>query len=136
MPNLSEADLGQLQRLAGCMIPAAPAYGAPGADDPAIFADIASVLQQSPAPLDGLIADLAAASLDEAQVGELRQRHGAAFAMVIMALAQCYYRDDRVMRSLGLEARPPAPLGHKINEGDWSLLDDVRGRARIWRGAD
>ena len=39
----------------------------------------------------------------------------------------CYYRDDRVMVSLGLEARPPFPKGHVLEQGDWSLLDPVRG---------
>ena len=34
----------------------------------------------------------------------------------------CYYRDDRVMVSLGLEARPPFPKGHVLEQGDWSLL--------------
>jgi hypothetical protein len=40
----------------------------------------------------------------------------------------CYYRDDRVMVSLGLEARPPFPKGYVLEQGDWSLLDPVRAR--------
>src|SRR5262245_66003567 len=50
------------------------------------------------------------------------------------AVLQCYYRDDRVVRSLGLEQRPPYPKGHVLEQGDWSLLDAVRGRRRMWRG--
>ena len=45
----------------------------------------------------------------------------------------CYYRDDRVMRSLGQEPRPPFPKGHDVEQGDWSLLDPVKTRAPIWR---
>ncbi len=50
-------------------------------------------------------------------------------------ILQCYYRDDRVMLSLGLEPRPPFPKGHTLEQGDWSLLDAVRGRPKIWRDA-
>jgi len=52
------------------------------------------------------------------------------------AVLQCYYRDDRVMRALGLEPRPPYPKGHVLEQGDWSLLDAVRGRPRMWRDID
>ena len=45
----------------------------------------------------------------------------------------CYYRDDRVMVSLGLELRPPFPKGHVVEQGDWSLLDPVRTRQPFWR---
>jgi hypothetical protein len=45
----------------------------------------------------------------------------------------CYYRDDRVMHSLGQEPRAPFPKGHEVEQGDWSLLDPVRARPPIWR---
>jgi hypothetical protein len=38
-----------------------------------------------------------------------------------------------VMRSIGMEARPPFPKGHELEQGDWSLLEPVRARGRIWR---
>ena len=142
MPELTQTELDLLRRLAGRMIPAAQAYDAPGADDPAIFQDIAMALQGRAALLEPLLSDLADAGLDDAsaagievQLARLRQSHGAAFAAVIAAVAQCYYRDDRVMRSLGMEARPPFPKGYEVAEGDLSLLDPVRRRAPIWRGA-
>mgnify|MGYP007039440131 CR=1 FL=1 len=138
MPELSPKDLERLQRLAGAMIPADEGRGAPGADDPAIFREIASGLQAGAPLLTGLLADLAAAAPAEieAQAGRLRQDHGAAFAVVIAAVAQAYYRDDRVMRALGMEARPPFPKGHETIEGDWGLLDAVRRRPSIWRPVD
>jgi hypothetical protein len=37
--------------------------------------------------------------------------------------------------SLGLEARPPFPKGHTLEQGDWSLLDPVRSRPKLWRDA-
>jgi len=64
---------------------------------------------------------------------ELRAKGGAAVATLTRVVLQCYYRDDRVVRSLGLEPRPPYPKGHVLEEGDWSLLDPVRARPPMWR---
>ena len=38
--SLSEAEIGALREIAGTMMPADAALGVPGADDPAILADI------------------------------------------------------------------------------------------------
>jgi hypothetical protein len=51
------------------------------------------------------------------------------------AILKAYYRDPRVMRSLGMEARPPYPLGFDVEQGDFGLLDPVRARGPIWRKA-
>ena len=37
--------------------------------------------------------------------------------------------------SLGMEPRAPFPKGHVLPQGDWSLLDPVRARGKIWRDA-
>ena len=73
----------------------------------------------------------AAARLENAN--ELR---GAVMTALGRAVLQCYYRDDRVIRSLGLDPRAPFPKGHVLEAGDWSLLDAVRGRPRMWRDID
>ena len=77
------------------------------------------------------------ASLDparrEAIAMELRATGGETVTTLTRVVLQCYYRDDRVVRSLGLEARPPYPKGHVLKEGDWSLLDPVRARTPMWR---
>jgi hypothetical protein len=49
------------------------------------------------------------------------------------AVLQCYYRDDRVVRSLGIEPLAPFPKGRLLEQGDWSLLDAVRERPQMWR---
>jgi hypothetical protein len=46
---------------------------------------------------------------------------------------QFYYRDDRVLRSLGLELRAPFPKGYPLEQGDWSLLDPVKARPAVLR---
>jgi choline dehydrogenase-like flavoprotein len=66
---------------------------------------------------------------------ELRAKGGAAVATLTRVVLQCYYRDDRVVRSLRLEPRPPYPKGHVLEDGDWSLLDPVRARPPLWRRA-
>jgi len=53
----------------------------------------------------------------------------------VSLVMQCYYRDDRVMESLGMEPRPPFPEGFEVEEGDWSMLEPVQRRGKIWRDA-
>jgi hypothetical protein len=71
----------------------------------------------------------------EAVAQDLRATGGEAVATLTRVVLQCYYRDDRVVRSLGLEPRPPYPRGHELEQGDWSLLDPVRARPPFWRRA-
>ena len=68
--------------------------------------------------------------MDLAKSGELARHVVATLTRVVL---QCYYREDRVVRSLGLEPRPPYPKGHVLEDGDWSLLDPVRVRPPMWR---
>ena len=140
---LTPIQIDDLRAIAGVMIPASAEFDVPGANDPAIQADIlatlgrdANLVQEA---LD-VLAQLAGqplASLDQARreavALELRANGGAAVATLTRVILQCYYRDDRVVRSLGLEPRPPYPKGHELEEGDWSLLDPVRARAPMWR---
>ncbi len=44
-----------------------------------------------------------------------------------------YYEHPRVMEALGLEARPPHPKGYAMDPGDFSLLDPVRERRKMYR---
>ena len=144
--GLSRADLRDLRRIAGIMIPASTQYRVPGADDDLIFADIVRSLGRDRDHVRKALAmlremaggDFAAldAARAEATAMALLARKGAVIAALGRAVLQCYYRDDRVMAALGLEPRPPFPKGHVIEDGDWSLLDAVRGRPRMWRDVD
>jgi len=64
-----------------------------------------------------------------------KQEAGAPLGALNRVVLLCYYRDDRVMRSLGQEPRSPFSKGHVVEQGDWSLLDPVRKRAPMWRRA-
>ena len=127
------------------MIPTSAEFDVPGADDPVIQADIVATLGRDTAlvreALDQFarLAGQALADLDparrEAVAVELRASGGDAVMPLTRVVLQCYYRDDRVVRSLGLEPRPPYPKGHVLEDGDWSLLDPVRARPPMWRPA-
>jgi hypothetical protein len=144
--DLTPTDLRNLRRLTGLMIPAAADYGVPGADDEAIFADIVRSLGRDQSDVRKALAMLR--ELAGADFATLGDAEAEATAMALLrrelpeitalgrAVLQCYYRDDRVVRSLGLEPRPPYPQGHVLEQGDWSLLDAVRGRPRMWRDVD
>lgn len=142
---LTPAQRDDLRAIAGAIIPASMEFDVPGADDPAIQADIVATLGRDTGlvreALDGLarLAGSPLAGLDPARRDavalELRAKGGAAVATLTRVVLQCYYRDDRVVRSLGLEPRPPYPKGHVLEDGDWSLLDPVRARPPMWRRA-
>jgi hypothetical protein len=145
MNELTPVESRDLRCIAGMMVPASSEFDVPGADDAAIFSDIVGTMGRDTghvrealgalaALAGGAFADLNAARRD-AVVMAFRERGGAAAATLSRVILQCYYRDDRVVRSLGLEPRPPFPKGHTLEQGDWSLLDPVRKRAKMWRDA-
>ncbi|WP_027571078.1 hypothetical protein [Bradyrhizobium sp. WSM1743] len=127
-----------LSTIAAMIVPASDEYKVPGADDPEIQADMLATLgrdtKQVAAALDHLarlagmpLADLEPAARDGV-VQQFRISGGVAAATLVRVVLQCYYRDDRVLRSLGLELRAPFPKGHVLPDGDWSLLDPVKAR--------
>jgi hypothetical protein len=136
--SLTSAQRDDLRVIASMMIPESDEYKVPGADDAAIQGDILATLGRDTkmvsAALDHLakLAGKPLAELDDAKcdavVTEFRASGGAPAATLARVILQCYYRDDRVLRSLGLELRAPFPKGHVLPEGDWSLLDPVRAR--------
>jgi hypothetical protein len=145
MSDLTPAESRDLRCIAGMMIPASAEFDVPGADDALIFADIVNTMARDTAQVrealgalaalaGGSVADLDAARRDTAVLA-FRERGGMAAATLSRVILQCYYRDDRVVLSLGLEPRPPFPMGHTLEQGDWSLLDPVRKRAKLWRDA-
>lgn len=143
--QLTRAQRDDLRTIAAMIVPASDEYKVPGADDAAIQADMLATLGRDTkmvtAALDHL-ARLAGGPLAEldaskrnAAAQEFRKKGGAAAATLVRVVLQCYYRDDRVLRSLGLELRAPFPKGHVLPEGDWSLLDPVRARGGSLRRA-
>lgn len=134
-----------LRLLAGWMIPADGER--PSAADGIIWADIAATLADQAALtrtgidcLQTMLAQRDLADVDAwseverlALVAELRSEAAAFVTWFESTVAACYYRDERVLRSLGLPARPPFPEGHAVAPTDWSLLEPVRRRAPFYR---
>jgi hypothetical protein len=143
--QLTRAQRDDLRAIAAMIVPASEEYKVPGADDPAIQADMLATLGRDSklvvAALDHLarlagqpLAELDAARRD-AVAQEFRRHGGPAAATLVRVVLQCYYRDDRVLGSLGIEPRAPFPKGHVLPDGDWSLLDPVKARAGTPRRA-
>jgi hypothetical protein len=141
--NLTPVQRDDLRAIAAMIIPASIEYNVPGADDADIQADMLATLgRDAPAvsaALDHLarLAGQPLASLDPARRDSLAQQFrasgGTAAAALVRVVLQCYYRDDRVLRSLGVELRPPFPKGYELEQGDWSLLDPVKARPSVLR---
>ena len=141
--GLSASELRNLRRLAGLMVPADAAYDLPGADDEAIFADIVRSLgRDTQAVRTALrtLREIAGPDLDsldddkaEAAMLTLLNRDDPVVKALGRAVLQCYYRDDRVLRGVGIEPVAPFPKGRLLEQGDWSLLDAIRGRPPMWR---
>ena len=143
--QLTRTQRDDLRTVAAMIVPASDEYKVPGADDPAIQGDILATLGRDTrlvaTALDHL-ARLAGGPLAELDVAkrdavaqEFRKNGGAAAATLVRVVLQCYYRDDRVLRSLGLELRAPFPKGYVLPDGDWSLLDPVKAKGGTLRRA-
>jgi hypothetical protein len=141
--TLTPAETQDLHRIAGIMIPASKGYGVPAANDELIFADITRSLSRDAAQVRAALAELAVlaggpfSALDTARAAMVAETFLAsdspAASVLGRVILQCYYRDDRVLQSVGVEPRPPFPKGHTVEQGDWSLLDAVRSRPKFWR---
>jgi len=145
----NETERATLDAVLDLIVPPHAARGLPGASEVGVPAHLAT---RAP--------DALAALRDELDALECaaRKRHGQGFAALAPAVRQvlvdgiraaepafmsrlaletvtCYYLDDRVLRAIGMEARPPWPKGYTVMQGDLALLDPVRARGRIWRDA-
>ena len=156
----TDAELLTLTLFAGAMIPASAEYDVPGADDPDIVADIVATARRYDEAVAAALRhqDTVAtakygvpfADLSHADRNDFVNRANTTGGFddiewefdpaaisgqrtLVSIIAQCYYRDDRVMRSLEMEPRSPFPQGFEVEQGDWSLLDPVKRRGRIYR---
>jgi hypothetical protein len=135
-----------LRIVVGHIIPASAAYGLPGADDGAILADILRSAWREGRKLHEAAAEIDAASggtFATIPTGEqatvlqrFREQHPGLARACEVVTARCYYRDGRVMRSIGMEVRPPFPLGFAVEPSELDLLEPVRQRGKIYRDAN
>jgi hypothetical protein len=134
-----------IRRMAGAIIGPSAEYGLPGADDMAIARGILHQGAKHERAIHAAIGEFAGdvtararlQALGEAEFSETLRRfmstRPAFRGLMIWLVAQSYYRDERVLKSIGMEARPPFPKGHVVEPGDWSLLEPVKRKARLYR---
>ena len=119
--GLTPSESRDLRCIAGIMIPASHEFDVPGADDATIVADIMASLGRDLHEVRAALAELSAladgsfADLDSTQREALAQTFLAGGGKQVTTLGrvilQCYYRDDRVVRSLGAGAAAAVPEG-------------------------
>jgi len=138
--KLSAAEIANLREIAGTMVPADAGLGVPGADDPAILADIVKSMGRDLPLVRKALADIEGkgfTGLDrdrrEALINDIYKSGGPPMVALGRVIVGAYYRDDRVLLALKQEARAPFPKGYTLEQGDWSLLDAVRHRPPLWR---
>ena len=145
--RLNNTQIALLQIIAGDMIPSSERFKVPGADDESIFHAILLAAEREYARLIDALNLLessaqskhgkAFSSLDPSKRISIFEALSLEFWGVVNVIGelilQCYYRDDRVLHSLNMESRAPFPDGHEVEESDWSLLNPVRNRGKIYR---
>lgn len=134
-----------LKRLADTIISEAEELKLPGAGDPQIFARLLAKASGKETSMRSMMTDFLSEFGGVSEVAALNDqafhdltlqwedtRHP--FLTSLLALiGQAYYEDPRVLRTYNKDARAPFPEGNTVIQGDWSLLDDVRGRPPIYR---
>lgn len=139
--------MASLNVLIDLLIPASRDGRMPAARSLDLFADVSDIPIKIRRVLETGLADLEVRA---------QQRYGVSFAQVNMGEAKAlveelrvqagifiqnfmtqttgrYLAHDQVVLLLGLEARPPWPKGNVVAQGDWSLIDVVRKRPKIYR---
>lgn len=143
-----------LNALLDMMIPASADGRMPAASSLGLFDDAGGLTKDAQAKADHavLVAGLdeihavansrfngALAKLDAMQakglVDDLRASAALFFDLLTQHTVARYYEHEQVLAALGVEPSAPWPRGHSVEDGDWSLLDGVRGRAALYRSA-
>ena len=57
------------------------------------------------------------------------------FEELVLQTYNGYYTNRKIVGLLGLEPRPPQPMGYEVGWGDLSRLDRVRERGQLYRDA-
>jgi len=145
---LGPEDVKILRRMAGAVIGPSAELGLPGADDERIASRLlASVGARHGDVIRSGVCEFSAVCASAGGVDRLAdseflrilrdfaQRHTDFAWRFLMLTTQAYYQDARIVRSLGMEPRPPFPEGNKVGPSDWSLLEPVKARGVIYRKA-
>ncbi|HEX7938448.1 MAG TPA: gluconate 2-dehydrogenase subunit 3 family protein [Gemmatimonadaceae bacterium] len=143
--TLTRDETEALNALLNVVVPPDTERGLPGAADTAFakYAEGADIIAMVRDGVSQLQREADAqfktgfARLNTAQQADLVksiERTNAAFFRPFMRhVVQCYYQDDRVLKGIGVEPRPPFPDGFTVAEGDLTLLEPVVERDPLYR---
>jgi len=148
MPILTDTQRSLLVAVVDRIIPAegsAPGAGRMGAGE-ALEAEVATSASERRSFLDGLSAiglaawrtydrafvDLDGSSQDEV-LRAVESEEPSFFSFLVSRTYRAYYSNPDVLAALGIDARPPQPLGHTLPPFDPSLLARARERGPIYR---
>ena len=145
---LSAKDVATLKVVLDAILPADTVRNMPSAGEDDIADKIAGEIRAErvglvKAGLAGLVErarskhGAALEELESAQVVDLYtecESSNSTFYQTLSAVAiQRYYQNPKVMVGLGMDPRPPYPKGFEVPRGDFSLLDQVKKRDKIYR---
>jgi len=144
----AKAEEKTLSTLLNLLIPPSTTYKKPGGSEVNFFTymheknnfnlvqDILLKIKDEANKVHGQDFSMLTAS-DQAHIVKLIQRNNFhSFTRLINEIIQCYYQNDKVLESIGLEPRPPFPDGYYVDEGDLTLLIPVFERGKIYRDID
>ena len=69
----------------------------------------------------------------DAVLRQVEADEGEFFDLLVRQTYNGYYTDPRIVELLGLEARPPQPLGHQVEQGNITLIENVKNRGIAYR---
>jgi hypothetical protein len=122
------------------LVPPDPLRGMPGAGSLGLEAQVLEATRSIAAVVSAGFAELGAAGFAALAPAARRDALEALAASqpafvpnLVFHTYQAYYQHPRVLEALGLEPRPPHPLGYDAPENDLSLLEAVRARGPLWR---
>jgi hypothetical protein len=145
--ELTDKQQKTLDVVLDCIIPPSPERSLPGASQVGVWSFIVRLASDEAA---GVVEDLqwldaqasallgqSLASVDYARASQclsrLREAHPGRLDRLARLTMSCYYQHDVVLAGIGMEPRPPFPLGHTVAPGDLTLLEPVKQRGPIFR---
>ena len=69
----------------------------------------------------------------DAVLRQIEADEGEFFDLLVRQTYNGYYIDPRILERLGVEARPPQPLGYRVDQGNITLIENVKNRGIAYR---
>ena len=139
---LRDDHLRILEAVLDAIIPPCEELGMPGAGEAGVALHISQAIEQSPEIEPGIAAGLSAlgsefpgrAPSERAQaLVELSADQPGFVPGLLFHTYQGYYESPKVLEALDLPPRPPHPQGYEMEPSDFSLLEPVRARGKLYR---